>query len=81
MVIVLENRNPSKTLAWLIVLTFLPIVGFFFYLVFGQNIRKKKRFRRKELADFGELQQVAEKQLELWNRNLSYRGMSTGAAW
>lgn len=62
-VIVLENRNPSKTLAWLIVLTFLPIVGFFFYLVFGQNIRKKKRFRRKELADFGELQQVAEKQL------------------
>lgn len=62
-VIVLENRNPSKTLAWLIVLTFLPIVGFFFYLMFGQNFRKRKRFHRKELADFGELQQVLDQQL------------------
>lgn len=61
-VIVLENRNPSKTLAWLIVLTFIPIAGFFFYLMFGQNFRKKKRFRKKELADFGELQHVVDKQ-------------------
>lgn len=62
-VIVLENRNPSKTLAWLIVMTFIPIVGFFFYLMFGQNFRKKKRFRKKELADFGELQLVVDRKL------------------
>lgn len=62
-VIVLENRNPSKTLAWLIVMTFIPIAGFFFYLMFGQNFRKKKRFRKKELDDFGELQLVVDKQL------------------
>lgn len=78
-VIVLENRNPSKTLAWLIVLTFLPIVGFFFYLFFGQNVRKKKRFRRKELADFGELQLVADQQLgndyleHIWADDISRR--------
>lgn len=64
-VIVLENRNPSKTLAWLIVMTFIPIVGFLFYLMFGQNFRKKKRFRKKEMADFGELQYVISKQLGL----------------
>lgn len=62
-VIILENRNPSKTVAWLIVITFIPIAGFLFYLIFGQNYRKKKRFRRKELADFGELRAVVAKRL------------------
>ncbi|SDZ00505.1 cardiolipin synthase [Evansella caseinilytica] len=50
-VIFLENRNPTKTLTWLIVLGTLPIVGFFFYLLFGQNSRKKKSFKKKAILD------------------------------
>lgn len=61
-VIVLENKNPSKTLAWLVVMTFIPIVGFFFYLMFGQNFRKKRKFRKKELEDFGELELLVNQQ-------------------
>ena len=29
-VIILDNRNPVKTMAWILILLFLPIVGLFF---------------------------------------------------
>lgn len=50
-VIFLENRHPSKTLTWLIVLGILPVVGFFAYLLFGQNFRRKRMFQKKALLD------------------------------
>ncbi len=41
MIVVLDNRNPVKTMAWVLVLFFLPIVGliFYFFLV-GAHVRK-----------------------------------------
>jgi cardiolipin synthase len=30
-VIILDNRNPVKTMAWILILLFLPIVGLVFY--------------------------------------------------
>ena len=39
LVIVLENRNPVKTLAWILVLLFLPVVGLVFYFFFGRSQR------------------------------------------
>ena len=30
--VILENRNPVRTLAWIIVLVTVPLVGFLFYL-------------------------------------------------
>ncbi|MDG4656647.1 cardiolipin synthase [Ectobacillus antri] len=50
-VIFLENRQPSKTLTWLIVLGIFPVIGFFAYLLFGQNFRRKRIFARKGLLD------------------------------
>jgi cardiolipin synthase A/B len=50
-VIFLENRKPSHTITWLVVLGSLPLIGFLFYLVFGRNVRKKKLFDRKALID------------------------------
>ncbi|MCP8968313.1 cardiolipin synthase [Ectobacillus ponti] len=50
-VIFLENRNPSKTLTWLIVLGIFPVLGFFAYLLFGQNFRRKRMFQKKALLD------------------------------
>ena len=32
--VILENRNPVRTLAWIIVLVTVPLVGFLFYLYF-----------------------------------------------
>lgn len=46
-VLLLENRNPVKSLSWVLVLLFLPVFGIIFYLIFGQNLRKKKLISRK----------------------------------
>ena len=41
-VVVSENRNPIRTLAWVLVLVFVPAVGILFFYFFGQDNRKKK---------------------------------------
>ncbi len=55
-VVILENRNPVKSLAWLTVLFLLPGLGIVLYFVFGRNLRNtrmisrhnKRRLRRRE---------------------------------
>ncbi|MEG2792070.1 MAG: PLDc N-terminal domain-containing protein, partial [Odoribacter sp.] len=42
--VILENRNPVRTLAWIVVLVAIPLIGFLFYLYFGINYRKIKMF-------------------------------------
>ena len=46
-IIITENRNPVKSLAWVLVLTFLPIVGLVFYIFFGQSFKAKKMVSRR----------------------------------
>ena len=41
-VIFTERKSPSATLAWVMVLAFIPIVGFVFYIVFNQNFSRSK---------------------------------------
>ena len=48
-VLLLENRNPVKSLSWVLVLLFLPGLGLFLYLIFGQNFRKQKTISKKSL--------------------------------
>ncbi|MGF7185681.1 cardiolipin synthase [Desulfitispora alkaliphila] len=50
MVILLEKRNPSKTVGWLLVLTFLPVLGFILYIFFGSNWRKSNWLPDSEMA-------------------------------
>ncbi|MCB5267066.1 MAG: cardiolipin synthase [Candidatus Cloacimonetes bacterium] len=50
-VLMLENSSPVHTLAWIMVLIFVPVVGFILYLFFGRNWRKIKLFNRKEILD------------------------------
>ncbi|MBO4945385.1 MAG: PLDc N-terminal domain-containing protein, partial [Muribaculaceae bacterium] len=57
-VIVSENRNPVKSLAWVTVLLALPALGLILYIIFGRNIKNKRiisrrnrrRLRRRESA-------------------------------
>ncbi|WP_088042521.1 cardiolipin synthase [Bacillus sp. EAC] len=50
-IIFLENRNPARTLTWIILLAIFPLFGFFFYLLFGQNYQKKRIYRKKAIID------------------------------
>ena len=47
MVVILDNRNPFKTLVWVLVLIFLPVVGLILYFFFGQDTRKEKLISKK----------------------------------
>lgn len=49
LVVILENRQPVKTVAWLMVLFFLPVVGLVIYFFFGRN-RKREHFVSKACA-------------------------------
>ncbi len=46
-----RNRNPRSTLMWLMILVFIPIMGFVLYLFFGQDYTKRKMFILKEEQD------------------------------
>lgn len=50
MTIILENRDPAKTVTWLLIFILLPGVGLLIYAVFGKNIRKRKLFKTQKLA-------------------------------
>lgn len=49
-VIVLDNRNPVKTLAWVLVLVFLPVVGLLFYFFFGRSQRRERIIGKKSYS-------------------------------
>ena len=46
-VVVMDNRNPFKTLAWVLVLVFLPVIGLILYFFFGQDTRKERLISKK----------------------------------
>ena len=49
-IVILDNRNPFKTLAWVLVLAFLPVVGLVFYFFFGRDTRKERLIGKKGFA-------------------------------
>ena len=46
-VILLENRNPVKTLGWIMIMILFPIVGIVLYVFLGKNFRRKKIINNK----------------------------------
>ncbi|MDM1547845.1 cardiolipin synthase [Empedobacter falsenii] len=44
--ILIENRNPTKTIAWILVIVFLPFIGIILYFFFGQKFKKDEFFKR-----------------------------------
>lgn len=47
LVVITENRNPLKTISWVIVLLLAPGVGLVFYFLFGQDNRKQRIISRR----------------------------------
>lgn len=48
-VLLLENRNPIKSISWVLVLLFIPGLGVLLYLLLGQDFRKKKIISKKSI--------------------------------
>ena len=51
--IFLEKRKPENIIAWMTTLTFLPIVGFVFYIVFGSglSVRVRRMMKKKAISE------------------------------
>lgn len=46
LVVIAENRNPLKTIPWVVVLLLTPGIGLLFYFLFGQDNRKQRIISR-----------------------------------
>ena len=71
LMIVFENRNPVKTLSWMLVILFIPVAGMIVYFFFGRNYRKEKIYTRKSLADSARLEDHADHQVKVLSSYLS----------
>ncbi len=50
-IVFFERKSSTSTIAWILVLTFTPYVGFFLYLMFGLSFRKRALIKKKKFAD------------------------------
>ena len=49
--VVMDNRQPAKTMAWTLVIWFVPVAGIIFYLFFGINTRKERLVSQRSLDE------------------------------
>jgi cardiolipin synthase len=47
--VVLDNRQPAKTVAWAVVIYFLPLFGVIAYIFFGVNYRRERLISRRSM--------------------------------
>ena len=47
--VVMDNRQPAKTMAWALVIWFIPVVGIVLYLFFGINTRKERHVSERSM--------------------------------
>ena len=64
--IFLERTDPKTILFWTCILLLIPVIGFVFYLFFGQTFYRKRQFSVKNLSD-EEISAVQEKFLQSLN--------------
>ena len=54
LMLLMENRSPVKSIAWIFVLILLPVVGLLLYILVGKNFRKKMVISHRSLAKWKE---------------------------
>ena len=61
-IIYFQRRSPQTVWTWLLLLYFIPILGFVLYLLIGQDFHKSRMFKAKEIE--GELKYAVRRQEE-----------------
>ncbi|QIA07145.1 cardiolipin synthase [Draconibacterium halophilum] len=81
LMIILEKRSPFKTAAWILILILIPIFGMIFYLVFGQEYRKRKMFSRRGIKSLKAMRRLSAEQLKNIEQNklISLAGLQNQA--
>lgn len=68
-----ERRNPISTLVWLMVLLFIPVLGFVFYLFLGQDLRKRNLFGLKSEEEEKIIQTIYQQEAFLERHQYKFR--------
>ncbi len=58
--VVQQRGDPTKTLAWVLFIAFVPVIGLVFYLTLGKNYRRDKIISRKGVSDQKQMRIVSE---------------------
>lgn len=69
-----RNRPARSTMMWVMVLSLLPIVGFFFYILIGADTRRSNMFRLKESQDDQIRELTAQQVAEIEEVNMTFSG-------
>lgn len=48
--VLMDNKQPAKTIAWIMVLLFMPFLGIVLYVFFGQDIRKQRLISNRSMT-------------------------------
>ncbi|MBM7649417.1 cardiolipin synthase [Bacillus ectoiniformans] len=76
-VIFLERRDAAATWAWLMVLFFIPVLGFILYLIFGQNLSRRRLFDWEEKVKIGIESRILEQKHEIKNGLYPFQSKDT----
>ena len=49
--VLMDNRQPAKTMAWVLVILLVPVVGIVFYIFFGINQRRNRVISQRQLDE------------------------------
>ena len=71
----MDNRQPAKTMAWILALWFLPLVGLVLYIFFGQNRRKERYISQTSLDQLTKRSMTEFLEQEDLTMPLSYRSL------
>lgn len=76
-VIFMERRDAAATWAWLMVLFFIPILGFILYLIFGQNLSRRHLFDWEEKVKIGIESTIQTQMHDIKNQLFRFRNPHT----
>lgn len=72
-VVFLERKDAGATWAWVLVLFFIPGLGFFMYLLFGRSLAGSKMFQWEDQKKIGIAQLISNQLMEICTDTFSYR--------
>ena len=67
LLLLIENRNPVKSIAWIFVLLFVPIGGFVCYILFGKKFRKKRIINKRSIRLVKSYEEIAQRDVSVLN--------------
>lgn len=59
--IISENRNPVKTIAWCLLLILTPVAGLLLYILFGMDNRHRKLIKEEDLNHLKEITEMTQR--------------------